>query len=160
MDPMIRPARADDLGAIESIVREAYGHYRARLGKEPGPMLDDYQAHIGGGRIHVLEENGLLHGLVVLIPEVGTMFLDNVAVRPDAQGRGYGRQLIDFAEAEAMRLGYSSIRLYTNVAMTENLSLYGRLGFIETHRGEEKGFARVYMQKALRPGPPGSPACA
>jgi hypothetical protein len=48
MDPMIRPARADDLGAIESIVREAYGHYRARLGKEPGPMLDDYRAHIGG----------------------------------------------------------------------------------------------------------------
>jgi hypothetical protein len=33
--------------------------------------------------------------------------------------------------------------------MTENLALYSRLGYVETHRGEEKGFPRVYMAKRL-----------
>jgi hypothetical protein len=33
--------------------------------------------------------------------------------------------------------------------MTENLALYSRLGYVETHRGEEKGYSRVYMEKRL-----------
>jgi hypothetical protein len=33
--------------------------------------------------------------------------------------------------------------------MTENVALYGRLGFVETHRREEQGFRRVYMAKLL-----------
>lgn len=32
--------------------------------------------------------------------------------------------------------------------MTENLALYGRLGFCETGRVSEKGYERVYMAKA------------
>lgn len=42
------------------------------------------------------------------------------------------------------------MRLYTNVLMTENLALYGRLGFRETGRVSEKGYERVYMAKAVR----------
>ncbi|MFC5085820.1 GNAT family N-acetyltransferase [Microvirga arabica] len=30
-------------------------------------------------------------GAVVLVPEPGTMLLDNVAVDPASQGKGYGR---------------------------------------------------------------------
>jgi hypothetical protein len=33
--------------------------------------------------------------------------------------------------------------------MTENLSLYARLGFVETHRAVEQGFSRVFMRRAL-----------
>ena len=33
--------------------------------------------------------------------------------------------------------------------MTENIALYARLGYAETHRAEEKGFRRVYMAKPL-----------
>jgi hypothetical protein len=33
--------------------------------------------------------------------------------------------------------------------MTENIALYGRVGFRETARVSEKGFERVYMAKAL-----------
>jgi hypothetical protein len=33
--------------------------------------------------------------------------------------------------------------------MTENLALYSRLGFVETHRAEEIGLNRVYMTKTL-----------
>jgi GNAT superfamily N-acetyltransferase len=66
-----------------------------------------------------------------------------------AQGRGYGRLLLDFAEQESRRQGFGAIRLYTNSLMTENLRLYPRRGYVETHRGREKGFSRVYMTKQL-----------
>ncbi len=50
-----------------------------------------------------------------------------------------------------MERGFKAIRLYTNEAMTENIRLYERLGFAETHRAQEKGFRRVYMTKPLDP---------
>ena len=34
--------------------------------------------------------------------------------------------------------------------MTENIALYSRIGYVETHRAEEKGLRRVYMTKSLR----------
>jgi hypothetical protein len=33
--------------------------------------------------------------------------------------------------------------------MTENIALYTRKGYVETHRAEENGLRRVYMQKDL-----------
>jgi ribosomal protein S18 acetylase RimI-like enzyme len=101
------------------------------------------------GRVYVLDEAGDINGLVVVIPEARTMLLDNVAVSPEAQGKGYGRWLIALAEEEARCRGFETIRLYTNTAMTENISLYERLGNIETRRGEEDAFSRIYMEKLL-----------
>jgi ribosomal protein S18 acetylase RimI-like enzyme len=147
----IRGARPADQEAVAALVCAAYGHYVPRLGREPEPMLDDYASLIGDGRVHVLDDGGEIIGLVVLIPEGRTMLLDNVAVSPSAQHRGHGRRLIAFAENTARAAGYDTIRLYTNVLMTENLAIYRRLGFIETHRGDEIGYRRVYMAKRLAP---------
>ncbi len=69
---------------------------------------------------------------------------------PEGQGKGYGRALIEFAEAEARRRGFAEIRLYTHEMMTENIALYTRIGFEETHRVSEKGYDRVYMTKQLK----------
>jgi hypothetical protein len=33
--------------------------------------------------------------------------------------------------------------------MTENIAMYGHLGFVETHRGIENGFHRVHMRREL-----------
>lgn len=147
---MIRPARGEDVAAIGQIVREAYGHYVARLGKPPGPMLDDYARRVADRQVWVLEEGGTLGGILVLEDaEDGALLLDNIAIAPHAQGKGHGRALVAFAEAEARRRGHASIRLYTHVLMTENVAIYGRLGFAETHRVTEKGYDRVYMAKRL-----------
>ena len=72
-----------------------------------------------------------------------------MAVVPDAQGLGYGRELLQFAERSALAAGYTSIRLYTHEAMTENIALYTRRGYMETHRAVEQGLRRVYMTKRL-----------
>jgi len=147
--PAIRPARPADRAAIEALVRAAYAVYEPRMGRPPGPVRDDSAARIAAGEAHVIEEAGALLGLVVLEERDGRFLLDNVAVARQAQGRGLGRALIGFAEMEARRRGFEAIDLYTNEAMHENIALYARLGYEETRRVAEKGYARVYMRKRL-----------
>ena len=60
-----------------------------------------------------------------------------------------GRALMAFAEAEACRRGYREVRLYTHQTMTENIAMYPRLGYQETGRGIEDGYARVFFAKPL-----------
>ncbi|MBM6581321.1 GNAT family N-acetyltransferase [Microvirga sp. BT689] len=114
-------------------------------------MMDDYSVLIGKRSVYVLINANRPVGVLVLLPEGEAMLLDNVAIHPEVQGRGYGRALIGFAERLAVEQGFRAIRLYTNEAMTGNIGLYERLGFVETHRAEEKGFQRVYMTKHLAP---------
>jgi len=145
---MIRRAEPEDRETVEAIVREAYSIYIERIGKPPGPMLDDYGALITEGAVSVLEEPGAaIAAILVLLPKPDHLLLDNIAVRPDRQGQGLGGQLIAFAEAEARRLGFAELRLYTHERMTENIALYTRLGFVETGRGREAGYDRVFMTK-------------
>ena len=147
----IRLAGADDLAAIALLVASAYAKYIPLIGQKPAPMRDDYAALISAKRVHVLEINGAVQGVVVMIPEPDAMLLDNVAVAPARQGLGLGRSIIAFAEQTAVDAGYRAIRLYTNEAMTENIALYARLGYVQTHRGEECGLRRVYLGKKLLP---------
>lgn len=145
----IRSATPDDLLAIRDIVECAYSPYIERIGRPPGPMLDDYAKRIGLKQASVAEYDGRVGGLLVLIDEADHLLLDNIAVHPEAQGQGLGRQLMDFAEAEARRRGYGELRLYTHESMTENIALYSKLGWAETGRAVQAGFERVFMTKNL-----------
>ena len=73
--------------------------------------------------------------------------MENIAVRPACQGRGVGRALLAHADSTATDLGLAELTLYTNSAMTENIELYSRLGWRETHRRTERGFQRVFFSK-------------
>ena len=147
---MIRRARDEDCAVIEAIVEAAYSVYIERIGKPPGPMLDNYSRRIAEGVVQVLEEaDGTVAAIIVLLVKADHLLLDNIAVRPDRQGRGLGRTLIAFAEAEARHNGLAKLRLYTHAKMTENIALYTRLGFTETSRGRESGYDRVFMRKRV-----------
>ncbi|GGF88389.1 acetyltransferase [Azorhizobium oxalatiphilum] len=127
----------------------AYGIHIPRMGRLPFPMQDDYADLVAQGTVHVLEADGAVAGLVVLVREPDFMFLDNIAVAPTAQRRGFGHRLLAFAEATARAAGYEAIRLYTNEVLTENIALYDRAGYVETHRVAREGFHQVYMTKQL-----------
>jgi len=146
---MIRAARPEESHWARALVRRAYALYVPRMGQEPAPMLADYAALIDAGELQVLEEVGSPVALIVLRPDADAIFVENIAVDPQAQGKGHGRALLAFAEDEARRLGLTAIRLYTNAAMTENLAYYPRLGFRETDRREEDGYRRVFFEKRV-----------
>jgi ribosomal protein S18 acetylase RimI-like enzyme len=144
--PRIRNAEADDVARIGAIAHAAYALYVPRIGREPAPMVADFEAEVATNRVVVIEAAGSVRGYMIAWPEPDSYFIDNIAVDPKSQGDGLGRRLIDHAVAEAERLKLPALRLYTNVLMTENQSMYAHIGFVETHRVVEKGFSRVYMR--------------
>src|SRR5689334_11600281 len=89
----IGAATAADVPAIVDIVHQAYRHYIARIGKPPGPMLDDYAARVSEDAVWVLQEGPAIAGILVLLSAPEYLLLDNIAIAPDHQGRGVGRRL-------------------------------------------------------------------
>jgi N-acetylglutamate synthase-like GNAT family acetyltransferase len=144
---IVRRAGTVDLPAINEIITSAYAMYVPRIGRQPGPMLADYAALINEQKVFVLEIDRAVQGVLVLIPEKEVMLLENVAIRPKMQGLGLGQILYQFAERQTIEAGFRSIKLYTHELMTENIALYLRAGYVETHRVEVDGFRRVYMVK-------------
>jgi ribosomal protein S18 acetylase RimI-like enzyme len=76
-------------------------------------------------------------------------YIEAVAVLPHLQGSGVGKALLQFAEQEAMRRGYESVYLVTNVKMTENQALYQRIGYVEYARKFDGGYDKVFYRKPL-----------
>ena len=149
MPMIIRQALPSDAPEVEVIVRAAYSHYVPRIGKPPGPMLDDYSRVIREHLAFVAEHGGQIVGATVLVRSEDGLLLDNVAVRPDQQGKGVGRRLIERAESVARGRGFGHITLYTHELMTENIGMYKNMGYVEMERRTEKGYPRVYMRKPL-----------
>jgi len=149
----IRLAGPGDLGEIKRIARSAYAPYVPRIGREPAPMVADFAGWIAAGHLWVAERHdgssGAV-GFVVAFPREDHWHLSNVAVDPAAQGSGLGGRLIAHVEAMARSAGTPAVELYTNAKMTENQSLYPRLGYAEIGRATEDGFDRVFYRKELR----------
>src|SRR5215472_16859439 len=124
MHPLISRATADDTARIGAIARAAYAKYVPRIGREPAPLVADFAGHMAAGHVVVIETAGAVDGYMVGWPETDAYFVDNITVDPARQGNGLGRKLMAHAAHEAKRRHLPAIRLYTNAAMTENLSMY------------------------------------
>jgi ribosomal protein S18 acetylase RimI-like enzyme len=148
----IRRAESRDVTSITEIVNAAYAPYVPRIGRVPAPMTADYAALVAAGEAWVGISGDDVVGALVIRPAGDALELENVAVEPGFQRLGYGHALIAFAEERARELGLPAVTLYTNEAMVENLQLYPRLGYVETGRGVEEGYRRVYFEKRLDAG--------
>jgi GNAT superfamily N-acetyltransferase len=148
----IRRGITADLPAIGQLISDAYTKYIQRIGRPPAPMTADYAAALEHSRVWVLVSHDAVVGALVTEDRADHLLLETVAVAPAAQGHGYGALLLARAERDAEELGLPEIRLYTNEAMTENLTFYPRHGYQETARAVEDGFRRVYFSKSVSSG--------
>lgn len=145
----LRRATDADVPAIEGIVAAAFDKYVARIGRPPAPMSHDYRTLLDTARIWVIDGPEAPVAMLVTVPQPDHLLLDTVAVAPGAQGGGFGAALLDRAEADARELGLPEVRLYTNAAMTENLTFYPRHGYVETGRRVAEGYDRVFYAKSI-----------
>lgn len=148
----LRPARSEEAEAVAALVEAAFARHVAAVGRRPMPMDDDHAARIARGEQYVRDADdgsGGLAASIVLVDNGDHLVVNNVAVRPDLQGRGYGRALLAFAEAEARRRGLPEIRLHTNAAMADNIQMYPKLGYTETGRATRRGFSQVLFSKPI-----------
>ena len=147
---MIRIAREDDGPGIRACANRAYTRYVAVIGRKPAPMVADFASQIASENVYVATDpQGELLGFIVFYEQPGHIMLENVAVFPEVSGQGVGRELIRFCEETARHRDLDAVHLYTNEEMTDNLSIYPRLGYVEVGRRTEDGFNRVYFEKSV-----------
>jgi GNAT superfamily N-acetyltransferase len=145
----VRLATLADVPAVTACVCEAYVHYIERIGKRPGPMLEDFEDTLREAQVHVAELHGHVVGVAVFKLTDEGFYLDNVAVRPSVKGAGVGRLLLQFAEAEGIRQGFESIYLATHELMYENRALYRRIGYVEYDHRIVNDYPRVFFRKRI-----------
>lgn len=148
-EPLLRRAGPADADPIRDLVHRAYRDYEPLLGRTPLPMLTDFDAAIRDREVWVLEGSAGIVGVLELEPRADHVWIDDVAVDPEAQGRGLGRRLLDHAEAETRRLNLAELRLLTNERYERNIAIYTARGYVETHREPYRGTDLVHFRKRL-----------
>lgn len=136
---MIRRAEGNDWQVVRDITLAAFAKWVPVIGREPLPMTVDYAQAVIDHRIDLLEIEGAVVGLIELVPGTGHLLIENVAIDPTYQGRGYGRQLMDHALAVARDLKLPEVRLYTNKLFAENIRFYEALGYQLTEEQPFRG---------------------
>src|SRR6202453_3561577 len=147
----IRPAVPSDAARIRDLTRAAYSKWVARIGREPVPRQADYERAVAEHTIDLLIADGGLAGLIETILRPDHLWIENVAVAPEQQGRGFGRLLLDHAERRALRSGRTEVRLLTNQAFAANLELYAKRGYIVDRTEPFRGGTTVHMSKRIEP---------
>jgi GNAT superfamily N-acetyltransferase len=147
----IRPAVAGDAARIRALTRSAYAKWVALIGREPLPMQADYERAVAEHTIDLLIVDGALAGLIETILRPDHLWIENVAVGPGQQGRGFGGLLLDHAERHAVQSGRPEIRLLTNQMFAANLELYAKRGYSVDRTEPFRGGTTVHMSKRIGP---------
>jgi hypothetical protein len=124
----IRRAVLADVDAVRAVTDAAFRPYIERIGLVPRPMQADHAANVAAGRVFVTGDP--VTGLVVVEAHDDHLYLDVIAVHPDA-------------------LGLPEIRLCTNAMMWENRKMYPRFGYEVVERRVEGAYDRIHYRKRL-----------
>ncbi len=112
-------------------------------------MRADYERALREHAIDLLVVGGALAGLIETIVHPDHLWIENVAVAPEWQGRGHGRLLLAHAERRTAEAGRIKIRLQTNAAFAANLALYAKVGYAIDRTAPFRGGMAVYMSKRI-----------
>jgi len=145
----LRQAVAADAPAIRALTRAAYAKWVPLIGREPKPMTADYEAAVRNHRFDLLYAEGELAALIETILGAGHLLIENLAVLPAFQGRGFARKLMAHVERLASASGCRETRLYTNKLFAENVEFYARLGYRVDREETFRGGVAVHMSKPV-----------
>jgi len=90
---------------------------------------------------------------VVKVIGPGVASLKRMWVAESARGLGVGRRMLDALEAQAGVLGVKTVRLETNKALVEAISLYRRSGYREVQAFNDDPYANHWFEKRLSHNP-------
>lgn len=130
---LLRPARRDEIGALQEIERASDARF-AEAGHpelaDGAVMPEDAAARaIEGARIAVAEVDGVVVGFVVRGMLGAEPCIAQLSVLPTAGRRGLGSALLEHAVAEAREAGHATMVLVTQTDVPWNRPFYERRGF-------------------------------
>lgn len=98
------------------------------LADEQEDMIDRY---LENGTVYVLDDDGVKCQCVVTDEGNGILEIKNIATKPEYQGKGYGKKLIDFLIMN-YRETYSVLQVGTGDSPL-TVPFYEKCGFIHSH---------------------------
>ena len=126
--PNIRELSANDIGTIVRVAQSA----------SPYPWSEQVFHDCFKASYHgwVLSKEGLLApdsilGFVISLVQAPECQLVNICVRPEEQGQGYGRLLLQHAIDDAWSLGCHTIYLEVRAGNLAAIQLYENAGFLQ-----------------------------
>ena len=143
----IRGAPPDfhDWALVRALILDAFAYMDARINPPssalrltPGSM----QADAEKGTLLLAYRMNDLVGCVFAQAKDDALYIGKLAVRPDLQGAGIGRKLVEAAREEARRRGLTMLELRTRIELTENHAMFARMGFLKTAETTHEGFDR------------------
>lgn len=145
--PKLRPLEVLDLDALMDIERRAYSH--------PWTEAIFRDCLRAGYTCWALDQRQLLIGYSVTSLAVGEYHILNLTVRPESQGRGYGRfllrSLLNWAKTHGAENAFLEVRpsnrTALNLYLSEGFNEVGlRKAYYPSHRGREDA---LVMARAL-----------
>lgn len=140
---------------IADLVRRAFAA-QPRPTNPPSSALREtaatITAHLEKGGGAVLERDGIVVGTVLWEEEDGALYVSRVSVNPDYRRQGIARALMDEAEREARRRGFSRMTLGVRLELEENRRLFRSCGFEDLEFRSHEGFTEptwVFMERRL-----------
>lgn len=129
----VRLATVDDAPEIANVLREAFGaireYYTDAAFDAVTPGSAEIEQRFGEGPIWVAELDGRIIGTVSLTTEDNSYYVRSMAVLPEGQGRGVGRELLRALHAHVAGGQFERIFLYTLPFQKGARAMYEKYGY-------------------------------
>jgi predicted N-acetyltransferase YhbS len=145
MTPAVSIVVFTDAARIDELYRLVIEAFRDLPIDPPSSMLKetpaDVLARLKTETALVAEADGALVGSVFCAPTDDALYIGRLAVRDDFRRQGVASALIEAAKAEARRRSIRRLTLSTRIALTGNVALFARHGFVVVAEQAHAGFS-------------------
>jgi GNAT superfamily N-acetyltransferase len=151
----LAPGDFSDWKQLLALLHRAYAYMEDRIDPPSSVhrLTEETIAEKSKNEILVLAtEAGELVGCAFAKPDGASLYVGKLGVDPSRQGRGIGRQLMEFAETLARERGLSMMELETRIELLENHRAFAAMGYSKTTEKAHEGYDRptyIVMRKQL-----------
>jgi len=141
----LAPPDFDDWVQVRALILDAFAYMDARINPPSSALRltsSSMQADAARGALLLAYRINDLVGCVFAQAKGDAFYIGKLAVRPDLQGAGIGRKLVEAARDEARRRSLTMLELQTRIELTENHATFARMGFVKTGETAHEGFER------------------
>jgi ribosomal protein S18 acetylase RimI-like enzyme/SAM-dependent methyltransferase len=160
----IRTATEADAPVIASIIGESFRTQAELLGISrtdyPNYVAYETEASVrsrldSGTHIALAAQGDQVVGTVSSVRRHGSFEITRLAVLPAQRGKGYGRELMEYAEKRLVALGAAAVEISIVAKFQRLQAYYEQLGYlaVESKRVPSLPFELLYMRKLLETPP-------
>lgn len=147
----IRRITAADAGEVLTVQRAAFVSEALIYGDPNQPpltqTLEQLEAELRDAKGFVAVSDRRIVGALRATEREGMLQIGRIAVAPDVQGSGVGRQLLDAIENDT---DCAEAELFTGSLSEANIALYEQCGYRVVERIDQgDGTAQIFMRKRL-----------